>query len=206
MQTTKRRSLRAYTAVEVMLSIVVLGIGAAGVMSMQQASIQGNADAHMLDMANSIARGWVERLRRDSMTWTMPDGTQSQNWGTNTVLIAQIGAAANQGKWIWPQIPAGGTADPGYGRMFDMLGRDLTYPAPAGQAAPAFCTNIRGDWLVQDQLLRAEVRVYWPRQLFAAPSNVFCSGLETPDALGTGGGTQVYHFVYAATAVTRNPP
>ena len=60
-----RASTRAYTAVEVMLSIVVLGVGAAGVMSMQQASIQGNADAHMLDVGNSIARTWLERLRRN---------------------------------------------------------------------------------------------------------------------------------------------
>lgn len=201
--------VRGYTAVEVMLSIVVLGIGAAGVMSMQQASIQGNADAHMLDMGTSIAREWIERLRRDGMTWTTPDDANpSQNWSTNTFLINQIGASANAGKWIWPAIPTtgsnSGNADPGYGRAFDILGRDL---ALSGNAQPGvtFCTNIRGDWVVQDQMIRAQVRVYWLRQLFAAPSATFCSGTETPDAVGTGGGAQVYHFIYAATAVSRNP-
>jgi hypothetical protein len=191
-----------------MLSIIVLGVGAAGVMSMQKASVQGNADAHMMDMGNAIAREWIERLRRDAMTWTMPDANHAQNWSTNTFLISQIGATANVGKWIWPALPSAGSnagvADPGYGRTFDVLGRDLPV-AGASQPGSAFCTNVRGDWLVQDQLIRAEVRVYWLRQLYAAPSAAFCSGSETPDTTGAGGGTQVYHFIYAATALARNP-
>ena len=76
------------------------------------------------------------------------------------------------------------------GADFDILGRDVTLTGNA-QPGVTFCTNIRGDWLQQDQLIRAEVRVYWPRQLFAAPSATFCSGSETPDTTGTGGGTQV---------------
>lgn len=77
----------------------------------------------------------------------------------------------------------------------------------SGQAQPGlvFCANVRGDWLLQDQLIRAEVRVYWLRQMFAAPSGTFCSGVnETPDTTGTGGGMQTYHFIYAATAIARN--
>jgi prepilin-type N-terminal cleavage/methylation domain-containing protein len=203
--TSRLPRVRGYTAVEVMLSIVVLGIGAAGVMSMQKASIQGNADAHMIDMGTSIARAWVERLRRDGMTWTSSSPTP--NWSTKTFLIAQIGANANTGKWIWPVAPAtgsnAGNVDPGYGRAFDILGRDLALTGTA-QPGVTFCTNIRGDWVVQDEMIRAEVRVYWLRQLFAAPTAAFCSATETPDAIGAGGGTQVYHFVYAATAIARN--
>jgi prepilin-type N-terminal cleavage/methylation domain-containing protein len=205
MRTHSRR--RGYTAVEVMLSIIVLGVGAAGVMSMQKASIQGNADAHMLDVGTSIARTWVERLRRDGMTWTL--GAGQQNWSSNTFLISQIGSTANAGKWIWPVVPTSGSnsgqADPGYSRAFDILGRDM--PLSGGTTARVFCANIRGDWITQDEVIRAEVRVYWLRQLFAAPTGSFCSGTgETPDAIGAGGGAQTYHFVYAATAIQRTPP
>ena len=93
----------------------------------------------------------------------------------------------------------------GYSRGFDILGRDLVMTAAAPWPGLVFCTNIRGDWIVQDQSLRAEVRVYWLRQMFAAPSGTFCSGVnENPSATGTGGGTQMYHFIYAATALNRN--
>jgi len=193
-----------------MLSIIVLGIGAAGVMTMQSASVQGNSDAHMLDVGNAIAREWIDRLRRDGMTWTTPDDTQAgnqPNW-QNTFLISQIGAPASAGTWIWPTTPTAGTntgaSSWGYSRGFDILGRDLVL---SGNVQPGltFCANIRGDWLLQDQLIRAEVRVYWLRQMFAAPSGTFCSGVnENPSAIGTGGGTQTYHFIYAATAIARN--
>jgi type II secretory pathway pseudopilin PulG len=200
-------SRRGYTAVEVGLSIIVLGIGAAGVMTMQAASVQGNSDAHMMDLGNSIAREWIERLRRDSMTWTTPDDSNpSQNWGSDTFLVSQIGNSP--GTWIWPKAPTAGSNSAagspwGYGRGFDILGRDLTLTGTA-QPGVTFCANIKGDWLIQDQSLRATVRVYWPRQMFAAPTATFCSGTENMTPAAVGGPTQVYHFIYAATALTRN--
>jgi type II secretory pathway pseudopilin PulG len=224
---SSRRQLalrRGYTAVEVALSILVLGIGAAGAMTMQAASVQGNSDAHMMDVGNSIAREWVERLRRDSMTWTTPDSThpctdQSCNWFTDTFLVSQIGSDAARSTWVWPTPPSTGanqtksfsftptpgaptvTSPWGYGRAFDMLGRDIsTGGAATPTAGLAFCVNVKGDWLIQDEILRATVRVYWPRQMFSAPPAIFCSG----SAEMTGTATQTYHFIYAATALQRN--
>jgi prepilin-type N-terminal cleavage/methylation domain-containing protein len=200
-----RRSHRGFTAIEIMLSIAVLGIGAAGVMSMQRASIQGNADARMLDLGTAIARGWVERLRRDAATWTMPDESGgTQNWSSpNTVWIGAIGAAP--GTWITPpmQTWSNGSFSGVNSPAADILGRDVQgVGAPVSSYPNAvFCTQLRGDWLVQDQLLRAEVRVYWLRQLFAAPSGSFCAA-DTPSSANAG---QVYHFIYAATAMRRTP-
>jgi hypothetical protein len=64
-----------------------------------------------------------------------------------------------------------------------------------------FCTQLRADWLVQDQLLRVTARVYWARQLFTVPTGTFCVN-DTPDATNA---NAMYHFVYATTAVRRNP-
>jgi hypothetical protein len=64
-----------------------------------------------------------------------------------------------------------------------------------------FCTQLKGDWLQQDQLMRITVRVYWLRQLLAAPAGTFCIN----DAPNAANATQVYHFVYATTAVRRTP-
>jgi type II secretory pathway pseudopilin PulG len=223
--TSRLARRRGYTAVEVALSILVLGIGAAGAMTMQAASIQGNSDARMMDVGNGIAREWVERLRRDAMTWTTPNLTtscsgQGCNWYTNTFLISQIGSDANASTWVWPDVPssggnagkafsiaatpgaAAGTSPYGYGRGFDALGRDLAIPSGGATALPGltFCVNLKGDWLLQDQILHATVRVYWPRQMFTAASALFCSG----PAEMAGSASQTYHFIYATTAVQRN--
>jgi prepilin-type N-terminal cleavage/methylation domain-containing protein len=210
----KVRAARGFTAVEIILSIAVLGIGAAGVMSMQSASIVGNADAHMMDLGNSIAREWVERLRRDATTWTMPEPnsptTPTTGLWTQTLLISQIGGGT-AGTYVYPVVPtttgfnANNNADPGFGNTFDILGRDMIQPAPAAQSATVFCTQIRGDWLVQDQLLRAQVRVYWLRQLFTAPTGPFCATGDGIDGTGIAGtGASIYHAVYATTALARN--
>jgi type II secretory pathway pseudopilin PulG len=204
-RTRKRADSRAYTAVEVMLSIVVLGIGAAGVMSMQKASIQGNNDARMLDMANSIAREWQERLRRDAMTWTQPDENGgTQNWSTNTLLISQFAASGSVGAFQYLTIPtAGYTTDmpSGYSRAFDILGRDVPFNG-SGYPGAVFCAQVRGDWLDpnQNQILRTTVRVYWLAQMLTAPSGQFCVS-DSPDT----NSAATYHFVYATSAVRRTP-
>jgi Tfp pilus assembly protein PilV len=202
-----RAYARAYTAVEVMLAIAILAVGATGVMSMQRAAIQGNSDARKLDIANAIAREWVERLRRDATTWTAPSESQSgHNWDTNTVFIKQLAATGAISKWTYPSSNANSQWD-GYSRAFDMLGRDI---APTGGATQfpnaVFCTQIKTDWLTQDEMLRASIRVFWLQGLYTAPSGDFCNA----DAATTGypSGTnadQVFHFLYVTTAIRRNP-
>jgi prepilin-type N-terminal cleavage/methylation domain-containing protein len=200
----KRAAKRAYTAIEVMMSIIVLGIGAAGVMSMQKAAIQGNNDARQMDMANSIAREWIERLRRDAATWTQPDTTNlTNNWSTNTWLITQFAGTAAVGSFQYLALPSSGSALPsGYSIAFDALGRDYALPTTSTTAPPIYCTQVRGDWLVQDQLLRVTVRVYWLRQMLAAPTGgLTCTASDAPD---TNPGT-TYHSVFATTALRRTP-
>jgi type IV pilus assembly protein PilV len=206
---TPRSGRTGYTAVEVMLSIAVLAVGATGVMAMQKASVQGNEDARNLDVANSIARQWVERLRRDSATWTQPDDSTgnsvasgSPNWSGNTFILTTLGGSP--GSWFFSPL----TAD-GYSPAADILGRDVSSSdGGAGFSGAVFCTEMKGDWLVQDQLMRVTIHVFWLRQLFVAPSGTFC----TSNAGGASAGEpqaanadQVYHSIYVTTAIRRNP-
>ena len=115
MRKTPHSHEAGYTAIEIMLSIAV-GIGAAGVMTMQSASVPRNADAHMLDVANAIAREWIERLRRDGVTWTVPANptirprrrTDEHQRPSSISQIGTVAAANGPGStsnWIWPDAP-----------------------------------------------------------------------------------------------------
>src|SRR5271154_1609339 len=103
-----RTAPRGYTAVEVLMAMTVMTIGAAAVMSMQKTSIQGNLDARKTDMANSIARMWVERLERDAMQWTLPS---AQNPTGNNFAGALLLASPTYGAWGLPSYEMGGNAD-----------------------------------------------------------------------------------------------
>jgi Tfp pilus assembly protein PilV len=199
------------------MAMTVFAVGAAGIIGMQRASVQGNFDARQLDLANSIARAWVERLRRDAAKWTTPG--PPTDYTATTFLTAPYKDAAN---WVLPTAacPSSGSvvtnvsnAD-GLCPAFDAFGRDLAMDA-INQAS--FCVNIRIDTVAKDSnnndaVLRAMVRVYWPRNLIAAPyvsgGARFCStgalgDITTgPDAPTS---NQIYHFVQAVTLISSNP-
>jgi prepilin-type N-terminal cleavage/methylation domain-containing protein len=183
-----------YTAVEVLMAMTVMSIGAAAVMSMQKASVQGNLDAREADVANSIARTWVERLQRDAMQWTSPGPTTgtASNIATAALLSNAIGGAGN---WVFPDQYIAST--PPLSPAFDILGRDL----PTGDLGNAvFCANVRVVWLTANELLRADVRVLWPRGITSSPPDGWCKA-----TLGNRPDPSIYHSIYVTTAVRGNP-
>jgi prepilin-type N-terminal cleavage/methylation domain-containing protein len=154
---------RGYTAIEVLMAMTVMAIGGAAVITMQKTSVTGNLDARKADVANAIARTWVERLQRDAMAWTLPgpDGIGSNIANARIINDGIAGVGAN-GQWFLPNIEMGAvpeTASPG----FDILGRDLPQ---AALGSADFCVHVRLTWLTQapspQDFIRADVRVVWP--------------------------------------------
>jgi prepilin-type N-terminal cleavage/methylation domain-containing protein len=202
------RSNRGYTAIEVLIAMTVMAIGAAAVMSMQKASVQGNLDARKTDVASSIARMWVERLESDATQWTQPNNNNvlGNNLGTATALFTNL-----DNGWFVPAPPAPMSF------AYDILGRDLQ---GADAANAVFCVNMRLKTLVTGipvqggapvpQLIRADVRVVWLRGLGVNPSGAFCNtsnaDMGTADLSETGRlGGPAYHAIYVTTAVKENP-
>ncbi len=198
-----------YTAVEVLMAMTVMAIGAAAVISMQRASMQGDLDARETDLANSIARTWVERLQKDAMQWTLPSSVDP---GDNNFANAQLLAPNVTGKWFLPTAYLSNT--PTWSPGFDILGRDLDGTSVANAF---FCANVRLTWLVapalpgEPGLLRADVRVLWPRGLYNSPvggsAAGFCTaavaGLDDPNTYSLGQ-QPPYHAIYLTTTIKEN--
>jgi type IV pilus assembly protein PilV len=197
------RSTRGYTIIEVLLAMTVLTIGAAGAISMQKAAIQGNLDARKTDIATNIARMWMERIQRDSMSWT---SSSPSNLG-NAVLLGN--ATTSVGTWFLPfysayAAPGGGLASVSPG--FDMLGRDV--PSQSALTNAFFCVHLRETWLSQNtttptnSLMRVELRVVWPRGIaqdtYAPPlCDATSAATANPDP-------RLYSTLYMITAVRAN--
>jgi prepilin-type N-terminal cleavage/methylation domain-containing protein len=204
-----------YTAVEVLMAMTVMAIGAAAVISMQKATIQGDLDARQTDLANSIARVWVERLQKDAMQWTLPSSADpASNNFSNAKLLANHINAGTAPAWFLPTDYMGGTPEtmsPG----FDILGRDVAQGKLTTDAH--FCANVRLTWLVtqalpgEPGLIRADVRVLWPRDLYNSPiggtAAGFCTDavadLDNPDVY-TLGQQPKYHAIYLTTTIKEN--
>lgn len=209
MMKSARTGRRGYTAVEVMVALTLFAIGAAGMITVQQTAVAANQDARQLDLANSIARTWVERLRRDSAMWTMPNSNNPSAPSNlaNAKLLNIVNSTNNQQwNWIYPDsayyqpTTRAGTDPDGLSPAFDILGRDL---AVSEVLDAYFCVQVRADWLVNDQLMRAEVRVFYPNG--RNPS--FGRGCDFNNlslANWTWPPDYYFNFVYASTAIRKN--
>ncbi len=203
---------RGYTAVEVLLAMTVLLIGSAGVMSMQKASIQGNLDARKLDIANSIAHDWLERLSADATAWTLPTtGRALPSNASNTLWVGNQGLYPYNRPFL-PLIPGAQAAAEAESPAFDILGRGLT----AGSAAGAiFCVHVTLTPITWDtmapqnpMIIRATVLVFWPKQLVnsgAVPAGYCTNGSNLDPAAAEAASPGTWHLVYATTAIKRNP-
>ena len=183
--------------------MTVMAIGAAAVISMQKASVQGNLDARKTDVANAVGRTWVERLQRDSMQWTLPS---SANTAGNNFANAQLLATHVTGNWFLPTDEMGQTNPEAMSPGFDILGRDL---AAGDLPTSLFCVNVRLTWLVkpvlpiEPGLIHADVRVLWPRAINNSPG-AFCdaahASLVNPDPANP----PLYHSLYMTTTIREN--
>ena len=192
------RSQRGYTAVEVLSAMTLLAIGGAGVIGMQRVTLQGSEDARRFDVGGNIANEWCGRLQRDTAQWTAPNASDLT---TNDINLTQfIGSVAACGAWCNPPAAA---APAGMTGSFDMFGRDLL--ATATDAT--YCAQYRLTWIASPglaapynpaALMRAEVRVFWSR---LERNPVGDCATATPDAANA---NQLYHFVYATTAIREN--
>jgi prepilin-type N-terminal cleavage/methylation domain-containing protein len=206
---------RGYTAIEVLMAMTVMAIGGAAVITMQKTSVTGNLDARKADVANAIARTWVERLQRDGMAWTLPgpDGIGSNIANARIINQGIAGIGAN-GTWFLPDAEMGGvpeTMSPG----FDILGRDLPQ---AALGAADFCVHVRLTFLSNapspQDLIRADVRVVWPIGIVNSYPG-FCSqnAAKLPDPNADPGAQRdpsadpaapVFHTLYVTTSIKEN--
>jgi type II secretory pathway pseudopilin PulG len=198
----KRGRARGYTSVEVLIAMTLFAIGAAGVIGMQRATIQGGEDARRYDMATNIANEWLSRLQRDATYWTQPNSNSP-----NTIDI-------NQTRWlknvdtcgaVFCNIPMPAAPADGLSPAFDTFGRDL----PIGITTEAtYCVQYRLQWIAAPGLgpayppplkltglMRAEVRVYWAKLESNPIGNC---GTPPPEVIPA---ASPFHMVYAATAI-----
>ena len=65
------------------MAMTLAAIGSAAVIAMMKTSVQGDLDARKTDVANTIARTWTERLRRDATSPTPRCSTTPTTSGTS---------------------------------------------------------------------------------------------------------------------------
>jgi type IV pilus assembly protein PilV len=195
-KTRSRR--RGYTAAEVIMAIGLFAIGGTGVIAMESASIQGNANARRMDQANAIASVWADRLLRESSLW----GSTPPKLAVTGIPV--LNTAALFPAYTNPPIPA--SATPGLSPAFDINGEEVLSGGTGPQQANAiFCAQYQLQVMQTDAtranapvLYRATIAVWWRRDLGAISVAPMCGD---PAFAPT---TANYHVVYLTQMIREN--
>lgn len=200
----RTRTKRGSTVIEVLMAISVLAVGASGVIALQKVTLTANRNAKNLEIANEIARTWAERLESDALLWNHPSAANPNSDLADTRWISANVGGPSQSAWFRPVDAGTGI----YG-VHHATGKD---DSSGDNVDGPFCVNLRLTWLRPDQdLIRAEVRVYWLRDgiqpgvdELPEVASPLCGSSTTPPNIT--GQQELYHFVHVTTALRKNLP
>jgi type IV pilus assembly protein PilV len=197
-----RRRRAGFTLIEVMVSLGIMTVGAMALIALQQHAIRSNGHARQLTIAMQIAQQWVERLKQDAATWNQvgqatgaPTAAQVL---TNTQFLRAIVGAPN----VYQTIP---NTNNTVSNAFDYMGNDTARDNTIAARPVFYCASMRLGWVYYGRAIRADVRVWWPRNESgnsAAILNDFVACADDNSKLNPGG-TQFnnYHVVYLPSVI-----
>ena len=191
-----RQKKRGFTVVELLMALAIFAISATGVLALQVVSSRTNTHAKDLATATQLARSWQDKLAMDALLWGGPN-----NWPiTQTEWIQLVNVQDNA--WL---LPANDTAPvPTFGPAADARGAFVDGTDPT---VVYFCTHIRLSRLFATpgaQLLRSEVRVFWPKGAESWSDGApYCD--PAANVLDIGAATTEFNFVYHTTTLRETP-
>lgn len=184
---------RGFTVVELLMSLAIFAISATGILALQVVASRTNTHAKDLATATQLARSWQDKLAMDALRWGGPSNLPI----AQTEWVNRVDVQDNA--WVQPANDVNVT----FGPAADARGAFVDGTNPA---AVYFCTHIRLTRLVNTpgaQLLRSEVRVFWPKGAQAwSGGDPYCDGTSVPDI---GAATAQFNFVYHTTTLRQTP-
>ena len=159
---------RGFTMVELMVVIAVTSIGFMALLNLQIGSIKAIANARDHQGALVLAEHVAQTMQMEGMQWTPSDGALSNFTTFRFLKNAPVNSAEGETSgWLIGFPQASGVQDIRVG----MVGSDGKtggydegiFQEVGDQLNGHYCVHYRLTWLVPDLLLRADIRIMWPR-------------------------------------------
>ncbi len=162
---------RGFTLVELIVVISITTVGFLAMLDLQVNTIRGTGSSRDQQEAMMLAEHTIQSMRQEAYRWTAAQPlanisneliflnnapTDTSNTDPTAWFIAWDNPAS--ASKLVPLVGGSDTRDAGIRGLY-RLGAD----SGAEVQQKRFCVHYRLAWMVPNQLLRAEVRVMWPR-------------------------------------------
>ncbi len=164
------RFSKGFTMIELLIVVAITTIGFIAILNLQIGALHGTGSARDQQMAVALAEHVGATMRLEALSWTASVPNPSALLAARFILNAPADSTPGQTSgWI-----VGYPDTSGQDSRVGPAGGDPTYDAGivsaigSGNAAGEninrhFCVHYRLTWLESDLLLRADIRVMWPR-------------------------------------------
>ena len=191
----RRRARAGFTLVEVMMAVAIITAGAVGIMALQKAALVSNLEARKITTANAVLRTWMERLKRDSINWSVGKSATTVSNHANSTYLGGVPNFGTPGAWALPAVVVtpDGTIQ---SHAFNQYGIDVQ----PGDPSEIFCAQYRLQFVDDGQTMRADVRVWWDSEVHQGMGFVSAYAAHPNCGLGAFGDNTVnIHSVAAST-------
>ncbi len=154
-------SQRGFTMMELLISCGIATVGLYASITLALSAMSGNAERRNSILAEQFAQHLLATIQSDALAWT--DATPPASYGVYVLHAPTPPSPGVSSGWI--NVPTAAFASD---KRVGAVGSDKVYDAGLLAAMPSdvgtrFCGHFRLTWVSAD-LLRAEVRVSWPKQ------------------------------------------
>ena len=164
---------RGFTLIELLTMVAVTTIGFIALLNLQIQTIRGIGNARDMQLALTLADTIAQTLRLEALQWT-PAVTVSGNTNFNFLSKAPndttegstsdwFVAFATNDKTDLRVAPVGDSLPLGIQKLNEGILHEYTDANTSHTFDKRFCAHVRLTWLVPDVLLRADIRVFWPK-------------------------------------------
>ena len=178
-----RRRRAGFTLVELLVVVAITTLGFIALLNLQIGTLHGAANARDTHAAISLAEHVANTMRMEALQWTPTSGPLGGM--ATTRFLRNAPATTSEGttsQWFVAYAPTGSGSSSDL--RIGAVGNDAQYDAGVRQEvgttlADQFCVHYRFTWLVPEVLLRADIRVMWPRRRADFTSYALCPvGME----------------------------
>lgn len=160
---------RGFTMIELLVVIAITTAGFAALMHLQVGAIRGAGEAVDMQRSVQLTEHLGNTLRMESLLWTPTSAPLNGHPSMQLLNLAPANTATDQTSgWIVAYAAnAANNNDLRVGPVGNLPAYDSgilqEFTSGGTQTQRNFCVHYRLTWLVPDVLLRADIRVLWPR-------------------------------------------
>lgn len=163
---------KGFTLIEAMVALFVVGVALVGLATIAGGSVQGNIISHDYAVAATLAQRYLDEIEREALHWN------------NSGIVDFTEPDAQR---LMPLLLQASTGDmPTFMEATSVLyGRPQAYTMTLRRVSPMFsgapdsgpakfCVHYRLTWVVQSEIMRAEIRVLWYKPTIAR-TNIYAN-------------------------------